>query len=107
MSDKICSLIGFAVKSGNVVFGLDDIIASKRRKYLIVSDKTLSSRSENGVIEAARKSSANRLISLVRNVEDIVFKTNCKVIAITDKQMANAIASFVTEDYLFINSEEL
>lgn len=107
MNDKICTLVGFAVRARKVIFGADDILLSKKRKYLVISDETLSNRGSKNVREIARKCGSSLIISLVRSVEDMVYKTNCKVIAITDKQMAEALTSFVTEDYLFINSEEL
>jgi len=36
-TDKITSLIGFAVRAGKIVLGYDRITESKAKKYLIVT----------------------------------------------------------------------
>lgn len=89
-NNKLSTFIGFAVKSRNIVFGVDDILSSKKAKLILVSSN-LSENSRKKLSEYAE----NKHISMVMVEEDIfetIFKDkNIKAIAITDENLANAI----------------
>lgn len=107
MNDKIASLIGFAVKSGKIIYGLESLEEGKRKRYLIVCCHTLSERAKIGVKKVAQRDGVFIVETKTRKLEDIVYKKNCKVIGISNKQMADAIINYITEDYSLIKSEEI
>ena len=96
MQDKVVTLVGFAIKSGKVVFGMDAILRNSRRKGLIITDKTLSEGSRDKLV---RQANGTVVISRVTPVSEITHREGCKVIAITDKQMAQAILDNMNGNY--------
>ena len=87
---NIASYLGFAVKSGKIVYGLDNIEKSRKRKYLLVLCVTAS---EN-LSDSAEKYAAKNGIPLLRTeipLEDIIYKRNYKLIALLDPNMAKAV----------------
>ena len=107
MNDKIATLIGFAVKANKLIYGLDELEEGTRKRYLIVYCSTLSERGEAALKRVAKRDNVPMIKTLSRRLEDIVYKRNCKVIGIANKQMSEAIIQYITEDYLLIKSEEI
>lgn len=107
MKNKIDSLIGFAVKARKVVYGTDNI--ETRKIALIICCKSLGENS----LKRMKKISENTKTPLVIShfpLENIVYKQGVKAIAITDKQMSQAIINFITtnstDDYEFVGEEK-
>ena len=102
-NDKVKSLLGFAIKAGKIVYGVDNINASRRRKHLIVVCHSLS---ENAMKQLVRNNSTTEILRVkYALLEDVVFKQNCKVIALMDKQMAQAILDNFNRDKYDLISE--
>ena len=88
-NDKLKSMLGFAMKAGKVLFGSDNLLANGKRKYLIVICKSLS---ENGINRLVNNASTVPIIKTKNQLlSELTHKDNCKAIAFTDKQMANAV----------------
>ena len=88
MNPKISAYIGFSVKKGSVVFGLDTIETYKKKIHLILcSDKLAKNSYKKAVAEGQRRNCA---VAAVDGLEEVL-KRNCKVLAICDKQLADAI----------------
>ena len=68
---------------------------------------TLSERAYSVAKFVAKRDGVPILVTKSRALEDIVYKRNCKVIGISNKQMADAMINYVTNDYLLIKSEEI
>lgn len=87
---KIESYLGFAVRSGKILYGIDNIAVGRKRKYALVLCCTAS---ENLAQKA--KTVAERdgipLITTETPLEIMVNKTNCKLVALTDAHMAKAV----------------
>lgn len=86
-TDKVATLIGFAMRAGKVVFGTDNIEVC-RKKHLVIFDKTLSQSSQEKLIRIVGKTPILRSDVLMK---DVTHREGCKALAITDKQMAQAI----------------
>ena len=87
---KIESYIGFAIRSRKIVFGIDNIKIYRKRMHLIVLCPTAS---ENLKREAEYLSGVKEipLITTDAPLDELTFKNNCKIAAITDKSLANAV----------------
>lgn len=87
---NIGSYIGFAVKSGKILYGIDNITLSRKRKYVMVICRSAS---ENLVDKATAYSEKNGvpLITAELPLEELVNKSNCKLIAILDANLAKAV----------------
>ena len=94
-SAKLHSYIGFAIKSGHVVWGADAVLRA-RGVHLIVADDSIN-RTSKGDLE--RLSSA-RSIPLVwadgELLEGCTHKNNCKCIGVTDVNLAQAALQQLT-----------
>jgi len=44
-NDKLAAYIGFSIKSGNVIYGYEGILTTKKRVRLVICDPTLSENS--------------------------------------------------------------
>ena len=105
MPDKIESLLGFAVRAGKILYGFDNIETMRKKRYLLIFDKTASERLARHVQTYAQSKKLPLLKVKHKKLEDLVNKLNCKVVALTDKQMSEAILKFVNENYEVLTSE--
>lgn len=88
MNNKIETYIGFAIKKGSVVFGVDTIKYYRKKMYLLLYVESLS---QNSLY--VLKLTAERVgcpLSQIQDYETLQRK-NCKALAICDKSLANAI----------------
>ena len=86
--------IGFAIKSGAVIKGMDDILRTKKRICLIVIAKSTQMNSRTKVVGFAEKKG----ISFVEIEDEILENLNLqgvKIVGITDKNLATAIISSI------------
>lgn len=102
--DSTTGLLGFAIKAGKIIFGSDNIVMRGKRKYLIILCNTLSPKSVHKIKENVKD--IPMLICKNIKLEDIIHKPNCKAIALTDKQMSNAILSNFDRSKYDIVSED-
>ena len=96
--DKALTFLGFALRKRAVVKGFNAVAYQKRVNLLILC-KTAS---ENAVKEAkalATKMHAP-LLSSNTPIEELVYKENCKLIAVTDKDLARAILENAGETFV-------
>ncbi len=107
MNGKAESIIGFAVKAGKVIYGLDTLKETKRKRYLIIFSPSVSDGTKKDIFAVAKRDN----VPLIRSeaLLTALHKDNIKVIGIANKQMADAIMNFTvnSKDYLLIKSEEI
>lgn len=98
---KAESYIGFCIRAGKLTCGFNAVAAQKKEVYLLLLCDTASENARREA-EALRKKFKCGIV-LVRGVplEDIVGKPNCKLAAVRDENLAEAILS-ATDDR-FIN----
>ena len=90
MNDKTAAILGFAVKSGKLIYGIDNIEAYKGRIYSVYYDGGLSEKSQKNIAFIAGKKNA-ALIKCETPLESMTGKKNCKAAALTDKNMHDGI----------------
>ena len=88
MNSKIETYIGFAIKKGSVVFGVDNIKYYRKKMYLLLYVESLSQNSLDVL-----KLISERVGCTLSQITDyeILQRKNCKALAICDKSLANAI----------------
>ena len=90
-SDKFVTMIGFARRSGKIVFGLDNLKHAKHIKLLAVSGTA----SDNLMRNMERLADINDIpIVIAANMEATV-GNNVKALGLTDGNMAKAIVDFI------------
>lgn len=91
INHKIKSLIGFAIRSNNILYGLEGIERSKKPPQLILICKTLSENTKKKAIAYCTKNSVKFYELTTDTLEELTAKKNCKLIGLTDKMMANGL----------------
>lgn len=102
--EKIESLLGFAVKAGKVLYGIDAIENLRSRVYLILYGYDLGENTLNKLISVAQY----RKVPLIRTgkpMNELVFREGVKIVGISDRQMAKAMKKYVNENFILIAPE--
>lgn len=86
--NKLAAYIGFAIKAGKVMWGIDNIIGKKKLPLVILKDKTLSQNSAKKLALFA-ESKKIRLIEC-ENLDKYTAR-EAKVIGISEPNLAAAI----------------
>ncbi|MDR2091348.1 MAG: hypothetical protein LBP62_06875 [Clostridiales bacterium] len=88
---KIAAYVGFAIKSGGVVYGLDSLktARSKRPPALILADNASSEKTKK---EAAFFAADRKIpLLIIDGLSDSLRKPNVKIMSILDKGLAARI----------------
>lgn len=101
---KIESYLGFALRKKSVVKGFNAISYEKGKARLLI---LCESASENAVKEAKNLSKRLNVPLLIskKPLEELVHKENCKLIAITDRDLARAISEHTDENFAFVRED--
>jgi len=89
MNSKLFSYFGFAIKSRNIVFGYDNLVKCKSKNVLIVFDNTVNDKMQSKINRLARAHNWD-IVKLECTLLSILGR-NCKIVGITDENLANAI----------------
>ncbi len=90
-NSKPLTFIGFAIKARKVRCGVGAISTLKGKVPLLIICSTASDNTFDDAIKLSKKLSSKLLVATDVKVEDIVYKENCKLIAISDMGLAKAI----------------
>ncbi len=96
-TDKVTNLLGFAIKAGKVLFGVDSIDRYHKKKHLIIMCSSLSENTQKKIVNTYQ--SIPVFLSRITKVEELTHRMGCKVIAVTDKQMATALIEKMNGSY--------
>ncbi len=103
--NKILTYIGFSIKSGKIIYGLENAVGFSGKAYLAITDESLSERSIKTAIQFAEKKKCPVLKCLSHTVEELTRKQNCKFIALTDKNLSCAIMDNIRTDFVYIGRQ--
>jgi len=90
LKDKTETYVGFAIKKGSVVFGVDNVATYRKKVYLLLATETLSQNSLKAMCDASQKFGC-KLLQIPDY--DLLKMRNCKALAICDKNLADAICN--------------
>ena len=88
---KIDVYIGFAIKSGKILFGIDNVKLSRKRIYLLLLCRTASDNLKKEAYRFAENKNI-QLFETEETIESLTHKNNCKLAAILDENLAKAAA---------------
>lgn len=104
MPDKILSYIGFALRARKVKKGVNACSTLKGKVPLFILCNSASQNTKKDAISLAKKHGSKIVVS-INKVENIVGKENCKLIAITDGELAKAILNNLNEHFVILEAE--
>lgn len=88
---KPLSYIGFALRARKVRSGVNAISTLKGNVYVLIICKSASENTFDDAIKLSKKFNAPLVISNTYKVQDLVNKENCKLLAIQDESLGNAV----------------
>ncbi len=93
MIEKIGAYLGFCVRSGKIVYGVDDVEKQKKGVCLLIVDGALSENSFK-VVSKAREKFACPLVTTENGLlGELLHKPAVKAVGVKDKNLASAILS--------------
>ncbi len=96
---KVLTFIGFALRARGVKCGVNAVATIKNSCEVMILCKTASNNTFDDAVKLAKKLSAKLYVSKNYLIEDVVNKQNCKLIAITNKELAVAIIENIDENF--------
>lgn len=94
--EKIKTYIGFAVKSGKIIFGTDNLLEQRKHPKIILIDPTLSDNSREKLIRHAERKG---IFTAVTTLDEYLPGRNCKAVGITETNLAEAVKKELKESY--------
>lgn len=88
--NKISSYLGFCIRAGKIVFGVDRIETLKKA-YLLLADEELKENSFKIMLKASEKFSVRLIVTEEKLLGELLHRPQVKAVAITDEQLALAI----------------
>ena len=100
---KPYSYIGFAIKARKLRTGITAVGTLNKDVYLIILCSTGEKNARKEAEKLAEKHKAPLVESLKFTLEAITGKENCKVAAVTDEHLAQAITDNLGDDFKLLN----
>ena len=88
--NKLKSYLGFALKSKSIIFGIDNIVKAKQIKLVLISNK-ITETGKNKVLNLCEKKNLKYTIIDGMLFDEIIQNSGIKIVAITDKNLSDAI----------------
>ena len=97
-NDKISTYLGFCIRSGKIVFGVDRAEALKKGVHLLIADSTLSENSMKVLVKLKEKFSCPLLVMEGVSLSELLHRPAVKAAAVKDKNLASAILTASASD---------
>lgn len=93
MIEKISAYLGFCIRSGKIVYGVDEIAAHRKRVSLLIIDGALSENSRKEIYKAQERLACPLLETEEGLLGKLTHKPAVKAVALKEKNLASAILS--------------
>lgn len=98
---KVQTFLGFAIRSGKYRTGFNTV-GTLKRVYLLAVCNTASENSVKEAIKLSKKYGCALIKTKERPLAEIIHKENAKIIAVTDKSLAEAALKFSEQDFITV-----
>jgi len=89
--EKVGAYLGFCLRAGKVVFGVDDIETYKKKIYLVIADGDLAENSFKRLLKANERFCATLMTTSAGLLGELLHKPQVKAVAIKDYNLSKAI----------------
>lgn len=89
--EQIKAYLGFAIRSGKVIFGSDKLFITTKMPSIVLISSDQNDKVTNKVIRFCQINDI-KLFKLDMELSSIIGRDNCKVISVLDESLASAIA---------------
>ena len=87
--DKIRTYLGFCIRAGKLTTGVNAVQTVKKGVYLLIADTSVAKNSWKEILKLKVKFGCPLLMA--ESLESLVCKENCKLAAVREKSLAEAI----------------
>ena len=101
MNNKIESYLGFCIRSGKILFGIDNIDKQRKGISLLLCDEELGKSSLKTLLHAQEKFGCPLLVTEKGVLGERLHRPAVKAVAILDNNLAKAILSVVDSEPQF------
>ena len=91
MIEKIRAYLGFCLRAGKIIFGVDDIEMHRKKIHLLLVDEGLADNSLKRLVKANESFSAPLLTAEAGLLGELLHRPQVKAVAIKDFNLAKAI----------------
>lgn len=97
MQSKLGTYIGFAIRSGKVIFGYDNLFKSKKKAILVLYSLDLAEKMQIKLKTFCNEQKIDILPLENSNLSDIIKRNNCKVLGICNQELSKVIEKEITK----------
>ena len=94
--EKIKTYIGFAVRSGKIIFGTDNLLGQRKVPKIILTDPGLGDNSREKLMRYAERKG---IFIAVAKIGEYLPGRNCKALGMTEPNLAEAVKKELKESY--------
>ena len=94
-STKLCSYVGFSIKSGHLVWGADAVLRARGLK-LVIADRSINRSSREDLDRMAQATHVPLVWTDAETLEACTHRHNCKCIGLTEPNLAQAALAELT-----------
>lgn len=99
LKSKAETFVGFAMRTGKYKIGCN-AVATMKRAYLMLVCKSASENTVKDAVKLAKRLNCKLFVTKDKLLEEFTHKENAKVMAISDKGLASAIADVAENDFI-------
>ncbi|MBQ9729218.1 MAG: hypothetical protein IJV80_00195 [Clostridia bacterium] len=92
-TNKIRAYLGFCIRSGKIVYGVDGIAEHRKKAHLVMADGDLSENSLKALCKERERFGCPMIVTQKGLLGELLCKPAVKAVAIREKNLALAIIS--------------
>lgn len=89
--EKIKAYLGFAIRSGKIIFGSDNLFESKKTPMLVLICSTQNEKVSGKVTRFCEDNNIKVIKLKDICLSELIARDNCKVLGVLDSELASAI----------------
>ena len=91
--NNLSAYLGFAINSGKIIFGYDNLFKLKKIPYIVLVCSTLNNKMLQKIDKFCNYHKIKLLVLENLILGDIIKRSNCKLIGVCDKNLSHAIVN--------------
>lgn len=104
---KVKSYIGFAIRSREIVLGVNAIEITHKNFKLFLMCRTAQKNTVKQAISLSKKRNVKIIVTTKENLADFVHKENCKLAGVLNQELAKAIINNMNDDFVEFKEDVL
>lgn len=99
--NKVFTYLGFCIRSGKILFGVDNVEESRRGVFLIIADGALSQNSMKVLAKKQQQLGCPLIVTKEGELATLTARSGVKAVGVKEKNLAAAILEEVKTNGLY------